>query len=448
MTIHASTLVRLVFAVLGLSEPVETGGLTFGPFEATPINVAGDNLDASLQWDRPTFSGPTISGLGPVQYHVLPVQVETTGTYQIDTAFDYSGYLHLYEGQFDPLDQLAGLIEGDSALSGSGSISAAFNTGTTYFVVASAFSDGDVGTFTHAISGPGGISIGQPQVDPDIDEYTLDLTGKAGEPIDVVLTGHAGSDFRGELLELIEPGGTTVLATAQASPLGVSPDNYQLGILDFVLPQDGVYTLRLTSVASGAYAVVVTDPLTFESEPNDDPAVDALRDLTVTQNALGFLSAAETDHYVIDLTAGEIYTASAVSLFDAALDSPLNTLDVRFAVIGPDGTTIVAQDQNSLGGKNATAAFVATTTGRHTVQVVSESGSGEYRVSVTASTLELVITQSNGSTEVTEDGLNDTIDFVLGSISDWRRRCHDHPRRTVGFGKWSRRCDLAPVSAG
>ena len=44
----------------------------------------------------------------------------------------------------------------------------------------------------------------------DEDFYTIDLTGKAGQPIDIVLVGHEGIDFSGETLELLDTNGTTV----------------------------------------------------------------------------------------------------------------------------------------------------------------------------------------------------------------------------------------------
>ena len=64
--------------------------------------------------------------------------------------------------------------------------------------------------------------------------------------------------------------------------------NYDLGILDFVVPADGVYTIRVTASAAGDYGLVVTDSLTFDTEPNDSPD-GPLRDLTDTRGAIGFL---------------------------------------------------------------------------------------------------------------------------------------------------------------
>ena len=44
--------------------------------------------------------------------------------------------------------------------------------------------------------------------------------------------------------------------------------DYDLAILDFVSPGDGVYTLRVTSSVAGRYGIIVTDRVMFESEPN------------------------------------------------------------------------------------------------------------------------------------------------------------------------------------
>lgn len=125
---------------------------------------------------------------------------------------------------------------------------------------------------------------------PDVDYYTLDLTGKSGTPIDVLLAGLPGADFSTSVLEVVAPNGSTVLATATTNPLGVTATNYQLGVLGFVAPADGLYTVRFTSSIEGSYLLVVTESLTFDSEPNNQSG-DALRDLSATGTALGFLRA-------------------------------------------------------------------------------------------------------------------------------------------------------------
>lgn len=62
-------------------------------------------------------------------------------------------------------------------------------------------------------------------------------------------------------LELLDVDGTTVLATGVAEA-----DNFDLGILDFIVPAGGVYTIRVTSDQPGTYGIVVTDPLVFDTD--------------------------------------------------------------------------------------------------------------------------------------------------------------------------------------
>ncbi len=76
-------------------------------------------------------------------------------------------------------------------------------------------------------------------------------------------------------LELLDTDGTTVLATGTADA-----DNYDLGIQDFVVPADGVYTVRVTG-QSGRYAIAVTDDLVFDTEPND--SLDSSFNASLTQ---------------------------------------------------------------------------------------------------------------------------------------------------------------------
>lgn len=121
-----------------------------------------------------------------------------------------------------------------------------------------------------------------------IDEFTVALL--AGQTIDVLLAGQGNADFSTDTLELLDVDGTSVLGTAVTNPLGVAAENYDLGLLGFDVPADGLYTVQLSSAAGGAYGLIVSESLVFDSEPNDLAGSDPLRDLTVTQSAIGFLS--------------------------------------------------------------------------------------------------------------------------------------------------------------
>lgn len=121
----------------------------------TSVSYDGTNDPGDGSWDRPIAGGPTISGLGPVQFSVQAFTTDTTDIYDLSSAQDYDGYIHLYAGSFDPTDQLANLIDGDD--DGDGGIgtsdldAVSLTAGVVYFLVTSAFAAGDVGTFTNTI---------------------------------------------------------------------------------------------------------------------------------------------------------------------------------------------------------------------------------------------------------------------------------------------------------
>ncbi len=230
----------------------------------------------------------------------------------------------------------------------------------------------------------------------DVDAYSLDLSGQVGRPIDVLLAGQDGVDFSSQVLELLAPDGT-VLATAIADPPGGNDGNYDLGILDWVVPDLGnrVFTLRLTSIAVGDYGLAVTDGLTFDSEPNDALA-DPLRGLDLTRMALGYLDVGEPappqangDLYRVDLEAGETVQLRTATPWDDAHSQPANRLDPAVALLGPSGQ-LLAGDANSRDGKNADLTFTAAAAGTYLVQVLPESGRGEYQLFVR--TVQLIVT--------------------------------------------------------
>ncbi|MCH8046032.1 MAG: pre-peptidase C-terminal domain-containing protein [Planctomycetes bacterium] len=210
-----------------------------------------------------------------------------------------------------------------------------------------------------------------------VDSYTLDLTGLVGRSIDVVLAGQRGADYSGDLLELLDVDGATVLATATVDPLGVPADNYDLAILGFTVPAGGVYTLQLaSSVPAGQYGIVVTTGGLFESEPNDRGS-DSLRTLQPGITALGFLAEAGIDAFDVVLEAGQALTIAARPLLGTAPSTPENTLDPRLRLLDSNQVEVAADD-NSAGGRGALLDFRADQAGTYTILVESVSGQGEY----------------------------------------------------------------------
>ena len=124
----------------------------------------------------------------------------------------------------------------------------------------------------------------------DTDRYTIDLMGQAGRTVDIVLAGHSATDFSRQQLQLLGIDGVSVLATAIANPLGIQVDNFDLAILNFQIPDDGIYTIKFASDQDGSYSMVVTNNAIFDSEKNDFLS-DPLRSLNDSNGAFGFLGA-------------------------------------------------------------------------------------------------------------------------------------------------------------
>lgn len=124
----------------------------------TPVLTNAGSTVGGPTWDRPIAGGPSISGLGPVNYSTYSFTAAATGPFDFSSTQSYDGYLHVYEGSFDPLNQLNNLLAGnDDGFGGIGTsdiTGLVLTEGTTYIVVTSGFAAGDVGTFTTTITVP------------------------------------------------------------------------------------------------------------------------------------------------------------------------------------------------------------------------------------------------------------------------------------------------------
>ncbi|MCP3867678.1 MAG: hypothetical protein GY703_06195 [Gammaproteobacteria bacterium] len=170
----------VLFLVLGVLPP----GI------AAPASYSASNETGNF-WDRPNPDGTSISGLGPVQYHVQPFVVSVSGLYDITSSQDYDGYLYFYEFSFDPLDQPVNLLginddkgnrfhfngDGEANCSpGTGARNSelcgvSLTGGRQYILVTTAFSRFQTGNFSNVIEDhAGGAQISLSEVPPDIVE--------------------------------------------------------------------------------------------------------------------------------------------------------------------------------------------------------------------------------------------------------------------------------------
>lgn len=149
------------------------------------------NTTGAPPWQRPFTVGGGSSGtcdlsgtVSAVPYLVQHFGLDTTGLYDIVSTQDYDGYLHLYANTFDPLDQCVDLIAlNDDGGPGSEIIGFNLNAGTTYHLVTSGFSNSSAGNFTHAITGPGEITLigleGNPVADTNLPVVVLPVLGQS-----------------------------------------------------------------------------------------------------------------------------------------------------------------------------------------------------------------------------------------------------------------------------
>ncbi|MCY2986275.1 MAG: M36 family metallopeptidase, partial [Planctomycetota bacterium] len=92
------------------------------------------------------------------------------------------------------------------------------------------------------------------------------------------------------------------------------------------------------------------------------------------------------DLYTLDLAADQSIWIWTETPFDAPAGCPVNDLDPQLFVYSPAGFPLAA-DQNSRDGKNAQIEFTAPVAGTYLIQVVSESGVGEYLLRFGASAM-------------------------------------------------------------
>ncbi len=139
------------------------------------------------------------------------------------------------------------------------------------------------------------IQVSEPIVLPpvlDVDFYSLDMTGKAGTQMDIVLSSLYEASPAGLSLELIAPDGETVVATGSRRLTdGVDAENISVGILGITATEDGVYSLRVSADRDLQYHLVVAEQSLLDIEPNND-LTDPLPSLNGLTGVLGYVQAA------------------------------------------------------------------------------------------------------------------------------------------------------------
>jgi len=253
--------------------------------------------------------------------------------------------------------------------------------------------------FQHSFNAAGSVVNGN-KIDfnavSDVDDYVFNAV--AGQKIDVIFEGLKNVDMRASQVRLMQ--GATILATAVSNPLGgaVTVGNYDLGIVNFVIPTNGVYKVRVTGKVKGDYIVLVTKDTAFDTESSNG-SLAPQRTLSVGLNALGFLSSSTdtTDQYLLPLSAGQQVRIDLGRPFALATNTPVNTLAPRLQ-LRDSGGTLLATNTNSGPGGLPRIIFTATSAGTYRLNASALSGSGEYTIRVISVPAAAVLASSAQST--------------------------------------------------
>lgn len=139
------------------------------------------------RWHRPTergtrlaFDGVASDPAGNVPFHVQEFSVSETDSYDVLGFFNprWFGMLFLYRQAFDPQDPLTNFVVGGAEFPSvgiSGFTGISLEAGEPYFLVTTGYVNGEFGSFTNVVTGPGTVSFGPtadlaPPFKPDPDQ--------------------------------------------------------------------------------------------------------------------------------------------------------------------------------------------------------------------------------------------------------------------------------------
>ncbi len=180
-------------------------------------------------WNRPFADCTGQSGLGPVNYHVQPFSVDTTGAYNIASEQDgWDGYIFVYQNAFDPTQPNTNCVIGnDDGTGGIGTSNingVSLTAGVSYHLVTTAFELGEEGPFDNEISGPGNITLGGggPSADLGLTKSAPDGVASGGNYTYLLTASNAGpEDATGvSVVDTLPAGVSFVSSTCGATPAG------------------------------------------------------------------------------------------------------------------------------------------------------------------------------------------------------------------------------------
>lgn len=207
----------------------------------------------------------------------------------------------------------------------------------------------------------------------DVDEYRFSAV--AGQRLDVAFDA-LGVTSTSATIQLLDEA-NVVLATATNRPISNSTaiGNYDLGILGFVVPATGDYSLRAL-VQESVYYLAIGESLAIDTE-NSSGVITPVRSVTLPGAAMGYLSASDTrDLLSLPLAIGQSIRV-VLTRPDTAVVAPRNSLQPRLNITDPTGAIVATNSTFNTAGQ-IVLSLTATQAGLHRIDLRRLSGEGEY----------------------------------------------------------------------
>lgn len=342
-----------------LLENVGAPPLTGSPFvDSEPNQTTATATDVSKAWR-------------PVQF-----QSVTNATISSATDVDHFSYTFAAGDLVTVLVHATGSLDPAVTLRNSSGLAIAFDPGDGGGLVP----EGDAAIYAYRVPAAGRYTV-EVKARDGTGGYTLrtllSTDSPPAVPADFVTIPLVASDIVAVALHRLSPGAIALdivdskgVAIVSGQP---GPTNMDLRAL-LTAPASGTYTLRITGDPGVEYAITATANAAFDSEPNDSFAT--AQPFTAGR-ALGAVSATDADWFQVAASAGQLI-AIATATPGAGSGQFGNALDPFVELYSP-ANALIAADDNSGGGKNASITVVASVSGLYRVRISGAGGTaGEY----------------------------------------------------------------------
>ena len=308
-------------------DPTICPGAAFTPVASysQPI-LAGDSWDiisGGALTGRPFADGSCCSVLGPVQTDIWQFTVDVTGSYTIDqTQAGWDGYMFLYTDPFSltvnpPTTYVAADDDGPGGIGTSQIAGVTLTAGQNYYLISTAFENGENGSFVTTFTGPGSVgTVGTTTCQGDVT-----ISNDAGLCSAVfTYTAPVGDDNC--------PGSVTTqtggLGSGATFPLGTTTEEYT--VTD-AAGNTAVYSFDVT-VEDTEAPVITTCSLDVnqDNDLGDCGAIVTFADPVATDNCPGTIT------YSYSPASGSYFSVGTTTVTATAEDVAGNTATCTFDV--------------------------------------------------------------------------------------------------------------------